>query len=191
MPESHRSQARYRNNGTTQKPAPTTTPGWDAKTMSTHSTGDYREEKIQVSAEEYGRVNATPPVGKEKRTPGQPIKEVADAQAAQASRTRGTDNSFGVLDALRVLMGLLVVSAGLSYLSTSGESMTWGYNPWWTRAREWRALIVRLLPPFPFLFSQNTSLPSILSFPTQTTFNRKSETRSPSHGHRTPRLRRH
>lgn len=36
----------------------------------------------------------------------------------------------------------MLLSCGLSYLSTSGESMTWGYNPWWTRAREWKGLLV-------------------------------------------------
>ncbi|KAF2735662.1 hypothetical protein EJ04DRAFT_542923 [Polyplosphaeria fusca] len=48
---------------------------------------------------------------------------------------------FSVLDVLRVLGGVALLSCGMSYLSMNGESMTWGYNPWWTRAREWKALV--------------------------------------------------
>jgi predicted heme/steroid binding protein len=36
----------------------------------------------------------------------------------------------------------MLLSAGLSYLATSGESMTWGYNAKWTRAREWMGVVV-------------------------------------------------
>jgi len=50
-----------------------------------------------------------------------------------------------------VLGGLALLSAGLSYLSTSGESMTWGYNAKWTRMREWKNVLVStlasLMPP--------------------------------------------
>ena len=55
-----------------------------------------------------------------------------------------TSQGFSVLDVLRVLGGLALLSAGLSYLSTSGESMTWGYNAKWTRIREWKNLAVRV-----------------------------------------------
>ena len=68
--------------------------------------------------------------------PSKPIKEVADATAKDAA-------SFSVLDVLRVLAGIIILVSGVSYLSTSGESMTWGYNAWWTRAREWKGLLVR------------------------------------------------
>lgn len=73
-------------------------------------------------------------------TPAAPIKELAKDSDAKAKAGSG---GFSVLDALRVLGGVLLLSSGLSYLSTSGESMTWGYNPWWTRAREWKGLLVR------------------------------------------------
>ncbi|KAF2874088.1 hypothetical protein BDV95DRAFT_604294 [Massariosphaeria phaeospora] len=61
--------------------------------------------------------------------PAKPIKDVASEPGIGLS----------VLDVLRVLGGILLLSSGISYLSTNGESMTWGYNPWWTRAREWKA----------------------------------------------------
>ncbi|KAF2715687.1 hypothetical protein K504DRAFT_457834 [Pleomassaria siparia CBS 279.74] len=50
-------------------------------------------------------------------------------------------SSLSVLDVLRIIGGLLLLSSGMSYLVNNGESMTWGYNPWWTRAREWRGLM--------------------------------------------------
>ncbi|KAF2442710.1 cytochrome b5 [Karstenula rhodostoma CBS 690.94] len=47
-------------------------------------------------------------------------------------------SGFSVLDILRVAGGILLFSSGLSYLTSSGTSLTWGYNPWWTRAGEWK-----------------------------------------------------
>ncbi|KAJ4288456.1 hypothetical protein N0V90_011691 [Kalmusia sp. IMI 367209] len=61
--------------------------------------------------------------------PAEPIKKVADTT---------TSSGFSILDALRVAGGILLFSSALSYLTTSGTSLTWGYNPWWTRAQEWK-----------------------------------------------------
>lgn len=76
--------------------------------------------------------------------PSKPLKEAAES----------SQPGLSILDILRVLGGILLLSSGISYLSTSGESMTWGYNPWWTRAREWKALLTLVLsplisPPYP------------------------------------------
>lgn len=71
----------------------------------------------------------------------------ADAQAkaelkhAVQEQAAKTSTGFSFLDVLRILGGILLLSSGLSYLSTSGQSMTWGYNAWWTRAREWKTLL--------------------------------------------------
>ncbi|KAF1939914.1 hypothetical protein EJ02DRAFT_407561 [Clathrospora elynae] len=73
----------------------------------------------------------TDPVAKEKAELKQAVKEQAVA----------TSNGLSVLDVLRILGGVVLLSCGLSYLSTSGESMTWGYNGKWTRAREWKNLL--------------------------------------------------
>lgn len=70
-------------------------------------------------------------------SPGEPIKKVANDPAA---------SGFSVLDILRVAGGILLFSSALSYLTTSGTSLTWGYNPWWTRAREWKNLLVSSPP---------------------------------------------
>ncbi|CAI6336537.1 unnamed protein product [Periconia digitata] len=67
--------------------------------------------------------------------PAAPIKQVAASDAKAASKS-----GFSVLDVLRVLGGVLLMSTAVSYLTTSGESLTWGYNPWWTRAREWKSM---------------------------------------------------
>lgn len=75
-------------------------------------------------------------------------KEKAELKAAVKEQAVETSNGLSLLDILRILGGLLVLSAGLSWLTTSQTSLTWGYNPWWTRAREWKALMVR---PCPYL----------------------------------------
>ncbi|KAL1598600.1 hypothetical protein SLS60_007740 [Paraconiothyrium brasiliense] len=74
--------------------------------------------------------NRRPPPAKDE--PAEPIKKVA---------TETTSSGFSVLDILRVAGGILLFSSALSYLTTSGTSLTWGYNPWWTRAREWKNIL--------------------------------------------------
>lgn len=69
-------------------------------------------------------------------------QDKADLKAAVKQQAAKTSSGFSVLDVLRILGGVLLLSAGLSYLSTSGASMTWGYNAWWTRAREWKTVMV-------------------------------------------------
>ncbi|KAF1980300.1 cytochrome b5 [Bimuria novae-zelandiae CBS 107.79] len=64
-----------------------------------------------------------------KDEPAEPIKKVA---------SESTSSSVSVLDILRIAGGILLFSSALSYLTTSGASLTWGYNPWWTRAAEWK-----------------------------------------------------
>lgn len=71
-------------------------------------------------------------------------QEKAELKQAVQEQAVKTSDGLSVLDILRILGGLVLLSSGLSYLTTSGESMTWGYNPWWTRAREWKTIFVRL-----------------------------------------------
>ncbi|KAL5117969.1 hypothetical protein ACEQ8H_004114 [Pleosporales sp. CAS-2024a] len=59
-------------------------------------------------------------------------------QQAAAAKTSSSGSGLSVLDVLRILGGLVLLSSGASYLSTSGSSMTWGYNGRWTRIREWK-----------------------------------------------------
>lgn len=73
-------------------------------------------------------------------------KEKAELKQAVKEQAAATSNGLSVLDVLRILGGIVLLSCGLSYLSTSGESMTWGYNAWWTRAREWKTLMVHIYP---------------------------------------------
>ncbi|KAF2026779.1 cytochrome b5 [Setomelanomma holmii] len=70
-------------------------------------------------------------------------QEKAELKAAVKQQAAATSAGLSVLDVLRILGGILLLSSGLSYLSTNGESMTWGYNAWWTRAREWKAVLQR------------------------------------------------
>lgn len=91
------------------------------------------------------------------RAPASTAEAKKELKAAISDQAAKTSKGFSVLDMLRVLGGLALLSAGLSYLSTSGESMTWGYNAKWTRMREWKKLLVRvssaLTSPHTHLFS--------------------------------------
>jgi predicted heme/steroid binding protein len=77
------------------------------------------------------------------RAPASTTEAKKELKAAVNDQAAKTSKGFGILDILRVLGGLAILSAGLSYLSTSGTSMTWGYNAKWTRMREWKGLFVR------------------------------------------------
>lgn len=89
--------------------------------------------------------------------------EKAELKAAVQEQAVKTSNSLSVVDVLRILGGVVLLSAGLSYLTTSGKSMTWGYNAWWTRAREWKTLLVHTNPQLALYLMQ----PLTLSFPQQ------------------------
>lgn len=101
--------------------------------MATPSTSRYRRPGAATDTTTPSIPPQTSPAAKEKAE----LKNAVKEQAAK------TSDGLSVLDILRIIGGLVVLSTGLSYLSTSGTSMTWGYNPWWTRAREWKALMHR------------------------------------------------
>lgn len=77
------------------------------------------------------------------RAPASTAEAKKELKAAANEQAERTSNGLSVLDILRVLGGLALLSAGLSYLVSSGESMTWGYNAKWTRLREWKNALVR------------------------------------------------
>jgi hypothetical protein len=81
------------------------------------------------------------------RAPASTNEAKAELKAAVKQQAAKTSSGFSLLDVLRVLAGLALLSAGLSYLSTSGTSMTWGYNAKWTRMQEWKGLLVRFSKP--------------------------------------------
>lgn len=99
----------------------------------------------KMSAARYRKPGAVPP-----NPTGE--KEKAELKQAVKEQAAATSNRLSVLDVLRILGGIVLLSSGLSYLTTGGESMTWRYNPWWTRVSEWRGLLVRqtvFLPKLP------------------------------------------
>lgn len=100
--------------------------------MSTPSASRYRKPGATDTSS-----SSVPP----KASPA--AKEQAEIKKAVKEQAAKTSDGLSFLDVLRILGGLVVLSTGLSYLSTSGSSMTWGYNPWWTRAREWKAVLNR------------------------------------------------
>ena len=66
-------------------------------------------------------------------------KEPSNQQPAKQQKKKGEKESNGtstgisILDIIRVLVTLVVASCGLSYYTTSSESLLWGYRPWFTR----------------------------------------------------------
>lgn len=92
-----------------------------------------------------------------------PSNDVAGDATKKAEKSASGGWSISLVDVLRIAVAILGVVIATSYLSTNGESMTWYYNPWWTRAREWKALFVCL---FFFLFFS----PYLLTLITTTTY---------------------
>lgn len=46
---------------------------------------------------------------------------------------REDDHGISLLDIIRVIASLILLSCGLSYYMTNSESYLWGYRPWFTR----------------------------------------------------------
>lgn len=67
-------------------------------------------------------------------SPGFPSKSPQDDSDTDAPRPSASTPSRGVsvLDILRILGGLFVLSSALSYFIT-GDSILWGFRPWYTR----------------------------------------------------------
>lgn len=65
----------------------------------------------------------------------EPGKQQPAKQQKKGEEGNGTSTSTGIsiLDIIRVLVTLVVASCGLSYYTTSSESLLWGYRPWFTR----------------------------------------------------------
>lgn len=61
----------------------------------------------------------------------------SNARTTQPEPERRTehddDHGISVLDIIRVIASLTILSCGLSYYMTNSESYLWGYRPWFTR----------------------------------------------------------
>ncbi|UPX16691.1 uncharacterized protein EKO05_0007079 [Ascochyta rabiei] len=119
-----------------RKPATTTA-------TSSTSTASY-EDTVPRKPATTTATSSTSTASHEDAVPRAPASTAAAKQELKAAvneQAARTSKGFSVLDVLRVLGGLALLSAGLSYLSTSGTSMTWGYNAKWTRMREWKGML--------------------------------------------------
>ena len=71
-------------------------------------------------------------------------------EAAGAQKQKHGDSpksrigGIGLIDLLRVLGGVLLVNASMSYFVT-GESVTWGWRPWWSQPQQLAVWWVRSL----------------------------------------------
>lgn len=63
-------------------------------------------------------------------------KRDADTTLQRESHRRTEDQDdhhISLLDIIRVIASLILLSCGLSYYMTNTESYLWGYRPWFTR----------------------------------------------------------
>lgn len=118
-----------------------------ATTSATASTSEASHEDTVPIARASVPATSHDHTGSIPRAPASTTEAKKELKAAVNEQAVKTSKGFSVLDVLRVLGGLALLSAGLSYLSTSGESMTWGYNAKWTRMREWKNVLVRPFAP--------------------------------------------
>jgi len=70
-----------------------------------------------------------------------------DSKTTPKSTTTPTksDARFKATDILRILGGLLLLNAAISYFVTS-NSVTWGYRPWWSKPRQLSQFLVSTTP---------------------------------------------
>jgi len=70
-----------------------------------------------------------------RRTKAQGVEDAGPTpvpKVKKSPRRHANDGiSFGVLDIIRILVGLLVLSSALSWFVT-GESVLWGWKPWFS-----------------------------------------------------------
>jgi hypothetical protein len=52
---------------------------------------------------------------------------------------------FSVLDVVRVLLGLLLLSSAMSWF-VHGDSLLWGWKPWWANVNAVRGWMASILP---------------------------------------------
>ncbi|KAL2395251.1 hypothetical protein ABEF93_002740 [Exophiala dermatitidis] len=63
----------------------------------------------------------------------EPSPDTNRTQKSQAGEIEeGTDHAISLLDVLRIIITLFAVSCALSYYLTSGSSLFWNYNPWFS-----------------------------------------------------------
>ena len=93
------------------------------KTSTFNASLAYREKRTNMSSDLRQR---QVPSSKE------PNRE-QPAKQQKKGGINGTNTGISILDIIRVLVTLVVASCGLSYYTTSSESLLWGYRPWFTR----------------------------------------------------------
>lgn len=102
------------------------------------------------------------------------------SSSSTADSSSGT--GFGILDGLRIVTALTLVSLVASYFVTRGESFIWNARrPWWTKPKLIKAAMVSQVFP-----SRSIPSRSELSFPNATNL----ETNPLPHQRRARRLRR-
>ncbi|KAK3064576.1 hypothetical protein LTS18_005945, partial [Coniosporium uncinatum] len=96
----------------------------------------------------FGELHPRPPRdGRPRESLGERAWRMRDqSQRKGAGGAASAVGGFGVIDVLRVLGGIVLLNCALSYFVTSGDSLAWGYRPWFTRTDTlsawWRGPII-------------------------------------------------
>lgn len=88
-------------------------------------------------------------------TAQQQERNKAEKKKSKVYKTDADDDSadsderfVSLLDVIRVIVTLVLLSVGLSYYVTAGESYIWGFEqdrPWWMRYNDVKQFLVRFL----------------------------------------------
>lgn len=71
------------------------------------------------------------------------LSKSKDGESKKAKETKSSSASVGIVDGLRILTALALVSFVASYFVTRGESFIWNaQRPWWTKPKIIKAYFV-------------------------------------------------
>ena len=98
------------------------------KQYTTPTMSELRQRPVALQ-----RGHDSQPEASAQRHRGSSSASSASSASSKSERDNDEDPGISLLDLIRVALALVVASCGLSYYMTSGESMLWGYRPWYTR----------------------------------------------------------
>ena len=94
-------------------------------------------------------------------------RSTSDKDSARTGSDSNKPSAFSIIDALRAVFAVVLISALGSYLTTRGESWIWGFQrPWWTEPKLIRAAIVGYFQSFdPLQMSTDTASATAIADP--------------------------
>jgi len=98
---------------------------------------------VRASAEQDLHPSSPPTESTASSAAAAPVRSKKSiAGGSSSGEDEAAAGGVGVLDVLRIIGGVVLLSCGLSWLVMPEKSLTWGWNPWFLRAGEWKAIMV-------------------------------------------------